>query len=493
MVDSSTISDETAPGPLHSRLKKGAVKSFALNSCLSAFVYGGFAVYFQKYYFHWLRSSRNISNIVLIPGLVLVVFLYWRSYRLLKDNRDMETKIVVLSGLLTGLIASTIPSFYSSDLLTYINYGWQQAKYHANPYCLLLAGTAGFGKDPMFTPVWTLVPAVYGFAFAHLTRIVCQIGGGDLLRTIFVLKGVTFLAWLAVGAAVYYGAKKFKVSRPDLSLYLYFFNPLLMLHTLSGGHNDIFMVLPVMAAFLSVEANTLFLTIPLLVVAATIKYVWLIALPFLLLLLLKNFGWKAVVVNVLAGIGVIVGLGWYYQCDWHQVRWQEMFSNLTMQANSLAATVENLLRCLPLRFFSGQPERRADAIALIISCIKVPFIAGFVGLCSWLLYTVCKKRKISLQEALEKSLLLVVVLVCFVSGKFYPWYVVMFFPLCLWLPEDSLLRKVGLTLSLTQLFAVTFIGHGHAANFLLLTATPVFILVLLAIRSKSLRLNHRPN
>ncbi|HEY9760213.1 MAG TPA: hypothetical protein V6C97_33965 [Oculatellaceae cyanobacterium] len=392
--------------------------------------------------------------------------------------------MVVFSGLLTGLVASTIPSFYSSDFLTYINTGWQQAKYHANPYCLLLAGTAGIDKDPMFTPVWTLSPSVYGFAFAHLERIACQIGGGDLPRTIFVFKGLTFLGWLAVGAAVYYGAKRFKVSRPDLSFYLYLFNPLLMLHTLSGAHNDIFMVLPVMAAFLCVMTNARFLTIPLLVLGASIKYVWLIALPFLLLLLQKNFGWKAVVVNALAGIGTFISLGWYYQCDWHQVRWQEMFYNLALQANSLSATVENLLRCLPLRFFSGQPEQRTAAISTIVSGVKVCSAAGFFALCGRLLYTVCKKGETTLQDTVEKSLLLVVVLVCFVSGKFYPWYVVMFFPLCLWLPEGSLLRKIGITLSLTQLFAVTFIGHGHANNFLLLTAAPVFVLLWKAGRSK---------
>jgi hypothetical protein len=60
-----------------------------------------------------------------------------------------------------------------------------------------------------------------------------------------------------------------------------------------------------------------------------------------------------------------------------------------------------------------------------------------------------------------------------VSGKFYPWYIAMYFPLALWLPASNVFRKIAIVLSCTQLFAFTFIGHGHLNNFLFLTALPL--------------------
>jgi hypothetical protein len=439
--------------------------------------YAALAVYFHKCYFHWLRSSRNLSNVILIPVLVLLVYLYWRTYRLIAAHPEVGAKMIGCCGMLVALVASMIPSFYSSDLFSYINIGWLQVKYGANPYCLLIAGVAGLDKDPMLTPVWTLVPCLYGFAFTHLSRLVCQLSDGQLQRAVLFFKALAFATWLVGSILVYNGAKKFEVRRPDLSLFLYLFSPLLLLHTLSGCHNDIFMVVPTMASFLSAASNFVFLAVPLLVVGISIKYAWILALPFLLLFVLRRFGWKAICMNAVLGIGVFVSLGWHYRSDWHSVRWHELLYTLTLPANSFIATIDNLLRCLPLSVFAGDVEQRNLVTSKIISSVKVALVLLLFYLGSSLFYNAWKKRELTLRTCVERSLLLVMVLVCFVGGKFYPWYVIMFFPMCLWLPETSMLRKIGITLSLTQLFAVTFIGHGHANNFVLLTAVPVLILL----------------
>jgi hypothetical protein len=49
----------------------------------------------------------------------------------------------------------------------------------------------------------------------------------------------------------------------------------------------------------------------------------------------------------------------------------------------------------------------------------------------------------------------------------------MFWPLALWLPEGSRLRRVTLALTLGQLFGITALGQAHVINVSLMWVLPV--------------------
>ena len=77
-----------------------------------------------------------------------------------------------------------------------------------------------------------------------------------------------------------------------------------------------------------------------------------------------------------------------------------------------------------------------------------------------------------------------VIAICVGSGKFYPWYVGMFFPMALLLEEEHWMRELALVLSLTELLHFTPLQRQPITTYLLSTAVP---LVVVAWRARGSR------
>lgn len=280
---------------------KAGRRAFAVTTGLSIIVYAIFAVYFAFGYSRASYFLRDLSNVVLLPGLVILLAAYWRGYRVIGEYRSLGALRIFVSGAVLGFVALLVPDFYSSDLMSYLNYGWQQAGYNINPYVLMLVATPGYGTDPMFAKVWDLCPFPYGFAFAHIVRLVCQLGHGNQALTVQLFKCLNYFVFMALGGIIYEGAKQLRLPRPELSMYLFMASPLVLLHSLCGGHNDIIMVFFVMLSLLFAALNMFALVLPFLIVGVLVKFVWLFALPFVLLYILRRAGIAAVAVNLVTG------------------------------------------------------------------------------------------------------------------------------------------------------------------------------------------------
>ncbi len=467
---------------------------FGQSIWLSISVYIVFCLYSTFYYSRASYFLRGLSNIVLFPGTVALLFAYWRGYQALKLNPSLGVRRVFVWGTITAFVALLIPDFYSSDLLSYLNYGWQQAGYSVNPYVLMVVATPGYGTDPMFTKIWELNPFPYGFTFAHIARIVCQLGHGNVPLTVQLFKILNFLVFLALAGVVFIGARRLKLSRPDLSLYLFISSPLILIHCLANGHNDILMAFFVMLSFLLAASNVLPLVVPVLIVGAMVKYVWLFALPFVLLYLLRRVGWRECLLNLALGGFTFFGLAWSYIGDWHHFQWQVLKDNLSVNVNSLAAVIFNISRAIRQVLFRHYALPGFDSRLLqVISATKAALFLSFLCFSIWLFFKAIRERNsLSLSKVIEISVVGVMIASCLVSSKFYPWYVVMFFPVALWLPERSEVRRLAIVLSCTQLFAITFLGHGHVNNFVLLTAIPFFIAFMRSRKAISLTWSNRP-
>jgi hypothetical protein len=84
-----------------------------------------------------------------------------------------------------------------------------------------------------------------------------------------------------------------------------------------------------------------------------------------------------------------------------------------------------------------------------------------------------KREFLTFSRLIEITALAAIVWVSLVSPKFYPWYQVMFFPVALWLPSESEVRRLAIVLSCTQLLAFTFLGKSHISNYLIMTGAPL--------------------
>jgi len=424
---------------------------------------------------HGAEHNALITNVMLVCGLTCLLLAYWRGFETAKQYPAVGVKRIALFGIAASVFALCVPDFHSKDLFSYVAPGWQQLHYHLDPYVTTVSETSGYGTDPMLTNYWADNPFPYGFVFAHVTRTICQVGQGNLVLTMQLFKILNWFVYAALGAVVYFGAKRMPVERRDLSLYLYMWSPLLLLQALSNGHNDILMPLLIMLSVACVSDRRFVLAAPLFVAGVLVKYLWLFALPFLLIYVWQRGRVKAVVTACAVGMVALFALSWPYIQDWRTIRWKLMGENLGCLCNSLAAAVHDLGISVNAVMFHNRPPvwfnpgwEAAERVTHLV------LIAGFAGFAGWMLFKAVKERQsVTLNAVLQNSLLAMMLWTCLISPKFYPWYLVMFFPAALWLPDRSELRRLVLILTGTQLFAFSFLGQSHIINFVLLSGIPL--------------------
>src|SRR5205814_743542 len=116
------------------------------------------------------------------------------------------------------------------------------------------------------------------------------------------------LAYGATSWLIWNAAKRLGRSRPVTDLYLFMWNPLVLMHHIANGHNDILTGYFVALAMYFAVVGAGFWIIPMLALATLLKYGPAILLPFALIYVIKNFGWKTAILSSLlaAAIGVAV-------------------------------------------------------------------------------------------------------------------------------------------------------------------------------------------
>lgn len=450
--------------------------------------YSAFWLYYTSSCVDEKYVNHHISNlIVTIPAVVLLLYSYWRGYLLVRDNPNSPLRNIVLAGVLSALVAVGIPNFHSSDVFSYIDVGWLQAHYHLNPYVTTVDQIPNFHTDSMLTGVWAWNPCPYGFAFAQLTKIVCDLGGGNLAITAILMKCVNFAAYLLMGALAYFGAKRLQVARPDLSLYLYLCSPFVLIQSLANAHNDVLMTLFVMVSMFCTFANSVIFATPALVVSTQIKFLWLVSFPFVLLFIYRKFGLRTLLVNIVGAVTVLAVLAIPYASDFSHFRFDIMRQDLSFNGKSLPALVENIAHGIErMAYHSTNLPWFESGLVQFVAALKSTIFALFAGFSLWVFARAVKVGKdYGAQDMIRDSLLLALLAVCVVSSKFHPWYILMFFPVALWLPEKSELRRLAVTLSCTQLFAITYLGHSGGINYVLLTATPLVLALVRHLKSRS--------
>jgi hypothetical protein len=245
-------------------------------------------------------------------------------------------------------------------------------------------------------------------------------------------------------------------------------NPLLLIHAVANGHNDVLMAGLSCAGALAAVAGHWWAVVPALAAAGLVKYAAGFVLPLALVHLVKCHGWLRAGVAVAAGVAV----GWlivgpYRAGGGPGYRLDKIAENATTMQNSLP-----VMLCYPAELALKRGPDWEGAL-LVVALVK---LACWLAFCVFLGRLVWKRLRGGAYPAaafVRDAVLTQFVLVCLLSTKFYPWYVGMFLPLALWLPPGDRLRRVVLAVACAQVFAVTFVGQAHALNALALTAAPI--------------------
>jgi hypothetical protein len=450
----------------HEGHEKGAARALARTGALTAVVYAATFLFYVRGFRGYTRTAREVFIWLAVLPLL---YLYWRGYKIVRDSGGgLKTSQVVKFAALFCVLCAAVYPFHSTDVFGYINRGWQQVHYHMNPYVYTVAEVPGWRQDPMIWDHWIYNPNPYGFLFSLLARGLTVLGGGDWAVTLAMFKAVNAAAYGFTGWLVWSGAKRLGHARPLLALYAFLWNPLVLLHHLANGHNDILIGCALALAAYFVVTRREVWVLPALAAAVMLKYAPVLLVPAALAYVYKKRGLKTTLLGcLLAAVVVIVAAAPFLQ-DWRQFRLEDIRDNATLIDNSLHSFLihlyENAARLFkPLARFHGAVD------SAIKTALRV-FFAVFLVVIHWRFL-----KRSSAERLVELWSLVMLVLLCVVSSKFNGWYMGMLLPPALFLPERHWLRRVTLLITSAQTLSLTFFKQAYILNYFAMVLVPAGI------------------
>ncbi len=428
-------------------------------------VYGAMDLFFARYAF---SAHRLLVEPFLWGAVISLVWLYLAGMRALQKPHHTDFRIIVLVGACSVLLAAAIPPFDAMDLFAYVNAGWLQAHYELNPYVSVVGDVPGWQTQPIFSAYYADTPFVYGFVFAWVCKWICRLGHGSLPFTIALFKAACLFAFGMAGCLVYASAKALKIPRPELSLHLFLWNPLLLLQFISNAHNDVFMTLFLVLALYLVIIDRWLWVFPALMVSVMIKLISIIVVPFVVVYCFKQKRHRTGLVGILiASVGLFL-VSAPYLSEFQHFRFAEISAQLALTNGSLFQTLSESYILLIHLIPSIAPGLKSFQLLA-----QWTSIAAFAVVCAVCFYQAARAEKFSISDLISTCLMLAILLICVVSAKFFSWYLGILVPLALFLPQGHWLRVMTITLSCFHMLSFTALAHMHFLNFLIMTAIPI--------------------
>jgi hypothetical protein len=212
-------------------------------------------------------------------------------------------------------------------------------------------------------------------------------------------------------------------------------------------------------------------TLPLLMLSVLTKYASVLAVPFVLVYMFQQRKWNALVWGGLLAVLLAVLLAIPYVELGHHWPWAALLDNAGKSQHSIADMLARMV------YYPAKWLKLGDAkmvMEAFLKEIKPLLWAVFVLFYAWQGIRFLKRQQ-SFTSLVAGIALVMTVMAAFVSAKFHPWYVVMFLPLALLLPEKLWLRRFAVWFSVFQIAGFTLLQNVHVINVLLLTVLPLML------------------
>jgi hypothetical protein len=442
---------------------------------LSLAVYVVLAVFFWT---NWSFKAHLIDEIVMVAAIAALAVLYFCG---LKFARRAATSTIVLFAVLVGVAGFVTPPFDSTDVFFYMATGWQQSHYGANPYSGVLRNISGAGEDPMIQNEWMTrnrnpwldIPLPYGFLFALVSRTLAWLGRGSFWATLALFGSLNLVMHAGIALLLWKASRFLPEGNGKVVLYLYTWNPFVVLQYLADLHNDILVAfLVVLAAYLLLRDRPLW-SIPLLVASGLIKYITFVLVPFAFIFLVRRKGWKAGAQAILISAAMFVATALPYIGQATSFKYRLIAEQVSESSGSLHAFMVYSFRVLGRIWPS-----------------LIHFVPGFgaaTKITLWAVFAVFIIRELYLswKESSKEPLLMIqrwtsilFALIFIASSQFYAWYIGMLFPLALLTDRKSILADAIVALSGAHMLSFTFLRRKAIGYFILATVLPVMYAVL---------------
>ncbi|HSS80591.1 MAG TPA: hypothetical protein VLK24_05285, partial [Gaiellaceae bacterium] len=220
-------------------------------------------------------ERTDLPSVIFLTAAACAFAAYLGALVLLR-RRSGALAIVVTLAVVIQLIPLAGPLLLSRDAYAYWDYGRLAAQHDANPYAV---PPSQFPQDPatrQMAPAWRTTKSVYGPVFTGASAGLARTSGrGEVAAFEYRLAAAAGMLALVAVAAV-------AAPLPAFAAAFIGWNPLLAIDFAGGGHNDVWMMVLVLAA-LALVARHPRVSGSGWAVAAGVKWVALALLPLSLL------------------------------------------------------------------------------------------------------------------------------------------------------------------------------------------------------------------
>lgn len=231
---------------------------------------------------------RQPARLSFVYSLFIILFFlfYFRFLSMVKRKKLTAKKICQLIGLTALILFFAYPGF-SYDVFNYMATARVTFLHRENPYLVM---PIEIPNEPMLKFMHAAnKTALYGPAWILLTALPHYLGFGNLLLTIFTFKVLAILFYFALLWLIW------KLSKKNLwSLTFFALNPLVVIETLLGGHNDVVMMSFALFAFYLLKKRRFLLGLVSLFLSVMIKFATLFLLPSVALFFWQKYQKKKI-------------------------------------------------------------------------------------------------------------------------------------------------------------------------------------------------------
>jgi hypothetical protein len=221
------------------------------------------------------------------------------------------------SAVFMGVLLCT-PAMLSSDVYSYAHYGYLLADKGVDAHSPAAVAVAGTNLDDPFSlqGYYDFVASVYGPFWTLISAGLVLAGGGHVGLTVLLFRGLEVAAALGTGGLIWVILKQLSPERAAQGTMFFLWNPLVVMESALGGHNDTCMMLfALLAVWLHLRGYKAGAVVAL-VLSALIKVItWPLVPLYVLMALRRSSGWKEgawFVARAGAGMAVAVAMAMHF-------------------------------------------------------------------------------------------------------------------------------------------------------------------------------------
>ena len=182
-----------------------------------------------------MRPVGLVATCLLVLSALVLAFgvVAWEAWK-----GRVGARIVLLAVVASLALSTAAPLLLSRDVYSYAAYGRTLAVHHANPYEVPPSAFPGDPFAPVVSREWFDTRSVYGPAFTLASAALARTWSGSAAATILgfkVLAATAVLLGAVLAGAI---ARRVAPGREALAIALIGLNPVVVVHTVGGGHND---------------------------------------------------------------------------------------------------------------------------------------------------------------------------------------------------------------------------------------------------------------